>query len=72
MRRTRAALALAQIAFVAATAFSARAVYAFAHGVCTLVRSEESSPDADVQQPIPRHLARRDFTRISNICEAFR
>ncbi len=71
MRSTRAGLALAQIAFVAATAFSARAVYAFAHGVCTLVRSEESSPDADVQL-FPWHLVCRDFTRFSNICEAFR
>ena len=71
MRSKRVSLALAQIAFVAAAGLSARAMYVFAHGVCVLVRSEESSPAADVQ-PFPWHLVCRDFTRISNICEAFR
>jgi hypothetical protein len=44
MRSTRASLALAQIAFVAAIGVSARAVYVFAHGVCVLGRSQEGSP----------------------------
>lgn len=71
MRSKRVSLALAQIAFMAAAGLSARAVYVFAHGVCVLVRSEESPPDADVQL-FPWHLVCRDFTRISNICEAVR
>lgn len=70
MRSTRASLVLTQVAFVAATGLSALVAYAYGPSVCVLEQSREGSPDADVQ-PFPWHLVCRDFTRISNICEAF-
>ncbi len=70
MRSTRASLALTQVAFVAAMGLSALVVYAYAPSVWVLEQSREGSPEAEVQ-PFPWHLVCRDFTRISNVCEAF-
>ena len=70
MTSSRASLALARTTFVAAVGVFAFGLYVSAHGVCAFERSQDGSPAGDVQ-PFPWGFVCRDFSRISNICEAF-
>ena len=71
MRRPSVGLGLARLSFVAAIGLAGLAMYESADNACVFERSQDSAPSADVQ-PFPWHLVCPDFSRISNICEAFR